>query len=942
MPDKTVKIKNKKDKMITTQEDNKIVNDLRSIVASKVLDDFPAITSYAIDASIYKVTPKAIVLLESEEDLVKVINYAAEYKIPLTGRSGGTNLTGNAVGDGIIIDFSRMNKVISVDVENKSSVVQPGITLHEYQRELQRYGLMYGPDPSSGDMCKLGGMFANNSAGPHTLKYGAVKTNVTELSVFLPNSKKIIAKKYNLNSQEYRDLINEHNWVNDFTNLIKTNLELILKKRLGVSKNSSGYNLMDIAQEIKDDNTLDLTKLFIGSEGTLGLITESKLPLYDKPLNTATMLLYFKDIQEIGEAVKDILKTNPSALEIMDNNSLNLIGRNKFDIPYDAKAMLLVEFDKEPIDEKVETVKGLINKYNLCDKLEVAYEKEHQDELWKVRKAVYPTLYKYGNNKKPINFCDDVVVSAENLPGLMKYLDEIFKNYEVPVAIYGHIGDGNAHINPLLNISDPEEFQKMIDLSESIHREVIQRFDGSICGEHGDGRVRAEFLKEMYGEEMYSLFVQVKKLIDPDNIFNPEIKLTDKKFTEHIDLERIAKQCATCGKCNSVCPVYDVTQDESNSARGWFHILTDKNYSYENSKRVVSACINCKNCANVCPAGVDVAEIVLEKRFEHPNKLTELIFRFQQNEKFFSLATTFMGATQPLWDNKLVRPIMEVLAKPIMKAIAPTAGIPREMKMPKISSMTLREKYGHLTEEAGKTGSVAYFHGCAANYLENGIGEAVINVLGRNGIEPVLPKQRCSGTPILTYGNKDIALENARFNVDSLMKYETIITSCASCNLMLKEYTKYLDGEYLEKAQILHDRVRDISEYVFKDLDVKPPQGFKTEKRVTYHSSCHLRVAGVTKEPKQVIKSIPGVEFVEMRDSERCAGGAGSFIIKNYEQSKEIFWRKARGVEESKAEIVTTSCPACEIQLKDGLKDKNVEVKHVIKLLSDAYNEDNY
>jgi FAD/FMN-containing dehydrogenase len=245
-----------------------------------------------------------------------------------------------------------MNKVLSIDVENKKSVVEPGIALHEYQRELQKFGLMYGPDPSSGDMCKLGGMFANNSAGPHTLKYGAVKTNVDELTVFLPNSKKIIAKKYKLDSQDYLSLINEHSWVKDFTNLIKNNLELILKKRMGVSKNSSGYNIMDIAEEIKDKNILDLTKLFIGSEGTLGLITESKLPLYDKPQKTATMLIYFKDINEIGEGVKDILKTSPSALEIMDNNTLNLIGRNRFDIPYDAKAMLLVEFDKEPIDRK--------------------------------------------------------------------------------------------------------------------------------------------------------------------------------------------------------------------------------------------------------------------------------------------------------------------------------------------------------------------------------------------------------------------------------------------------------------------------------------------------------------------------------------------------------------------------------------------------------------
>ncbi len=923
--------------MFNLQEKN-IGAELRELISSKVLDDFSAITSYSIDASIYKLKPQAVVLAESEEDIIKVLDYSLRTGIPITGRSGGTNLTGNAVGEGIILDFSRMNKIIDINAEEKWSRVQPGITLHEYQRELARYGLMYGPDPSSGDMCKLGGMFANNSAGPHTLKYGAVKDNILELEVILFNKQKIIAREYDLNSAEYLSLKQSNPWVAELEKLIRDNKEIIFKKRIGVSKNSSGYNLMALAEGL-ERNVLDLARLFIGSEGTLGLITGAKLPLYEKPVSTITALIYFADIQEIGVAVKDLLSYSPSALEIMDNNSLNLIGRNKFNIPLDARAMLLVEFDQAPFDEKIKEIKSLEMKYKLALPVNIAFDKEAQENLWKARKAIYPTLYKYGDNKKPINFCDDVVVAAENIPGLIKYLDQIFKDYQVPVAIYGHIGDGNAHINPLLNVNDPEEFKKMVELSQQIHNEVITRFNGSICGEHGDGRVRAEFLKDMYGEELYSLFEQVKKLLDPENIFNPGVKLSNIKFTENIDMERLTKQCATCGKCNSVCPVYDVTGDESNSARGWFHILTDKNATYENTERVVNACINCKNCADVCPAGVDVAEIVLEKRAEHPKKLTELIFRFQQNEKLFAMATTFMGATQPLWDNKLIRPLIEIITRPLMKTLAPTAKIAREMVMPKLSTTTLREKYAHLTEEAGKKGNVAYFHGCAANYLENGIGEAVINVLSRNGIEPVLPLQRCSGTPILTYGNKDIALENARYNVDSLLKYEKIITSCASCNLMLKEYIKYLDGEYQEKAQQIHDRVYDISEFIFKELDLVPPKGYQNHKRVTYHSSCHLRVAGITKEPKNVLKSIPGVDFVEMRDSERCAGGAGSFIIKNYEQSKEIFWRKQRGIEESKAEIVTTSCPACEIQLKDSLKG-NVEVKHVVKLLSDAYNED--
>lgn len=915
---------------------NKINKELRSILKSKVLDDFPAITAYSIDASIYKIEPQSIVLVENEEEVIKIVNYAKEHKIPITGRSGGTNLTGNAVGEGIIIDFSKMDTVFEINKENKTSIVEPGITLHEYQRDLEKYGLMYGPDPSSGDMCKLGGMFANNSAGPHTLKYGAVKENVIELDVILENGKKVIAKSYDLETSEYFSLIKEHKWVEKLVKLIKDNSEVINKKRLGVSKNSSGYNLLALSEGL-DKNILHLHQLFIGSEGTLGLITKSKLPLFEKPKSTATMLVYFKDIQEIGDGVKDILKTKPSALEIMDNNTLNLVGRKKFNIPQEAIAMLLVEFDQEPIEERIEEVKKLSEKYQLCEEIAVAHSKEEQDILWKARKAIYPTLYKYGDNKKPINFCDDVVVSADKLPELIKYLDKIFKDYDVPVAIYGHIGDGNAHINPLLNINDPEEFRKMVELSDHIHKEVINKFDGSICGEHGDGRVRAEFLKEMYGEEIYSLFEQVKNLLDPDNLMNPDVKITKKKFTEDIDLERFEKQCATCGKCNSVCPIYDITGDESNGARGWFHILTDKDYSYENSKRVVNACVNCKNCATVCPAGVDVAEIILEKRAEHPNKLTELIFKFQQNEQFFALATTFMGNTQPLWDNKLFRPIIEKLSKPIMKVIAPTARIPKEMVFPKLAKSTLREKHGSLTEEAGKKGEIAYFHGCAANYIENQIGDSVINVLRKNGIEPVLPKQRCSGTPIITYGNKDIMIENAKYNIDSLLKYEKIITSCASCNLMIKEYEKYLDDEYKEKAEKIKEKVYDISEFLFKELKIKIPKGFAENKKVTYHSSCHLRAAGITSEPKDVLKSIPNLEYVEMRDSERCAGGAGSFIIKNYEQSKEIFWRKERGIEESKAEIVTTSCPACEIQLKDGLKDKNVEVKHVITLLSEAY-----
>ncbi|GIW22362.1 MAG: hypothetical protein KatS3mg068_1369 [Candidatus Sericytochromatia bacterium] len=907
------------------------LKELETKIKSKILTDREAIISYSIDASIYKLSPLGIVLIEDEEDLKKIIEYANKEKISLTARTGGTNLTGNAIGEGIILDFSKMNKIISINKEEKYSIVEPGVVLNEFQRELENYGLMYGPDPSSGDMCKLGGMFANNSAGPHTLKYGAVKNNVLELDIILINGKKLKSKKYKKDSDEYQELIKEHNWILKLENLILENKKDILEKRPGVSKNSSGYNLIEICENLLE-GYLDLNKLFIGSEGTLGFITRAKLPLYNKPIKTCTCLIYLKKLEETGLAVNNILELNPSALEVMDNNTMNLVGREKFNIPKNAQIMLIVEFD-EDIENKVTNIKKIENKFDLSESIKVAFDKSEQENLWKARKAIYPTLYKYGNNKKPINFCDDVVVSAEFLPELIKYLDDIFKDYNVPVAIYGHIGNGNAHINPLLNINDKEEFNKMVSLSEKIHTEVIKKFNGSICGEHGDGRVRAEFLPLMYGEKVYNLFKEVKKLLDPDNLLNPDVKITNKKFTEFIDFERFNKNCATCGKCNSVCPIYDISQDESLSARGWFHILTNPESNYENSQKAINNCINCKNCANVCPAGIDVSEIIMEKRSKYPNKLTRFLFRLQQDEKLFSSIIKFIAETEFIWNKKFFRYLIENFSSKFMKSISENARIPQGMKLPKLLNITLREKYHYLTEEFGKNSKIAYFHGCAGNYIDNNISDSVIDALLKLNFDITLPKQKCSGTPIITYGSKDIALENAKFNIDSLIKYDKIITSCASCNLMLKEYVKYFDNEYLEKAQELKSKVYDISEFILKFSEININKLAKNLK-VTYHSSCHLKIAGISKEPKELIKKVPNIEFIEMRDETRCAGGAGSFIIKDYEKSKEIFWRKERAIKEINPDVVLTSCPACQIQLRDKL-DNNIEVKSVISFINE-------
>ena len=281
------------------------------------------------------------------------------------------------------------------------------------------------------------------------------------------------------------------------------------------------------------------------------------------------------------------------------------------------------------------------------------------------------------------------------------------------------------------------------------------------------------------------------------------------------------------------------------------------------------------------------------------------------------------------------------MTRPVMRMLAQSARLPYDFRLPRLASRLLRERYKELVPAGNvkSTGSgVAYFHGCAANYFDDGVGDAVIGVLRMHDVEPALPPQRCSGTPIQTYGHQGLVQEGARFNLRSLAPYDTIVTGCASCTLMLKDYPSLFSNQ-AERAQAeqLAKKVIHITEFVAKSPRQPPmaPAAGRT-KCATYHSSCHLRAAGVTKEPRRIIASLPGVNFSEMPDADRCAGGAGTFVIKDYETSQKIFARKARAVEEVGAEVVATSCPACMIQFKNGLGE-GVEVKHVAQMLHEAY-----
>lgn len=921
-----------------------VAADLRRLLGAELVkDDNPTRTAYAVDASMYRMIPQAVVLVETETHIQTVVNYAVSRGIPLTARAAGTNLTGSAIGSGIILDVSRMHRILEVNQDERWARIQPGIVLAELNKQLARQGLMFGPDPSSGDMCKLGGMLANNSAGPHTLRYGAVKDNVSALRVCLASGEWIEARDYAIDDSHLSALLSAHASLRQTGALVREHGALLTQKRPAVSKNSCGYNLFGLADGLASGR-FDLPKLFVGSEGTLGLFSEATVRLVDKPKANLTALIHFKRLEDVGDAVPLLLKLGPSALEVMDANTLDLIGRARHGIPADAAATLLAELDEDgdstDLRAKAETLAAACRRYPLASDVVMAYQQEQRDQLWKARKALYPTLYRYDPRKKPINFVDDVVVPAERISELIRYLEEFFGSQRVPVAIFGHIGNGNAHIVPLLDVNDEQDFGKMVQGYHEIHRTVLERFGGSICGEHGDGRVRAEYVKRMFGDELYGLFAQVKRAFDPTNVLNPGVKISDRPFTEHIDYTRLSKSCATCAKCNAVCPVYDVFRSEDMSSRGWFEIVTDKDYSYLNSKRVVEACLNCKSCRTACPAGVDVSQLILNRRAENPNKLAGYIFKLHAQSGRFARYLKFLARFQSLWDRPMVRSIIDVLSRPILRRLAKTARFSPEIALPKLATEHLRDRHQDLVlhEMEPARSKVAYFHGCAANYFDDGVGDAVIAVLKKHGVEPDLPPQRCSGTPIETYGHRELAKEGARVNLRSFAVYETVVTGCASCTLMLKDYPTLFAGEPEQAAaEALAKRVKHITEFVAQS-PVKPEMGCAagTSRKVTYHSSCHLRAAGVTKEPRQLLADLPGVDYVEMVDADRCAGGAGTYLVKDFATSQRIVERKRRAVEQSGTDVVATSCPACMVQLRTGL-GRSAQVKHVAQLLQESY-----
>lgn len=528
-----------------------LIEELKKITKSDVVADEESRLKYSQDASLFEIKPQIIVFPKDYEDLRALVKFVSDKKksgqaISISARSAGSCMSGGSLTESIVVDFSRYFNRIK-NISNYSAVAEPGVYYRDFEKESLKHNLLLPSYPASKELCALGGMVANNSGGEKTLAYGKTENFVAELKVILSDGNEYVIKpleKYELMKKMQENTF-EGRIYSKIYDLINKNFDLLRAAKPDVSKNSAGYYLWNVW----DGHTFDFTKLFVGSQGTLGLITEIKFRLINPKKYSKMAVIFLKNLDPLLPVVKTVLEFKPESFESFDNNTLKLAIRflpgllkslktkNFFKLGWEflpefwmmliggfPKLVLLAEFTGDKEKEIERQIDGLPAKLKaLGVKFRVINADEAQ-KYWVIRRESFSLLREHIKGKRTAPFIDDFIVKVERLPELLPCLNKVLSKYDLTYTIAGHIGDANFHIIPLMDLKDPKVREIIKNLSEEIY-DLVLGLKGSITAEHNDGLIRTPYLEKMYGPKVYGLFEETKKIFDPLDIFNPGKKV---------------------------------------------------------------------------------------------------------------------------------------------------------------------------------------------------------------------------------------------------------------------------------------------------------------------------------------------------------------------------------------------------------------------------------
>ncbi|MDZ7718007.1 MAG: FAD-linked oxidase C-terminal domain-containing protein [Balneolaceae bacterium] len=938
---------------------------------------------YANDASIYEEVPKGVAFPKTLENIQQLVKQSKEKGFTITARSAGTSLAGQTTGAGVIMDVSRhMTSINQIDVENHFAHVQPGVIRDTLNRQAAKYQLQFGPDTATTNRCMLGGMIGNNSCGSFSIKHKTTREHILEIeavlsdgsrTIFKPLASKELDKKCRLETLEgdiYREMLD----------LLKKHKEEIFEHypHPDIIRRNTGYaldRLCEMEPITPGGRPFNLAELLCGSEGTLAMTASAKVNLSPLPKEKTLLIPQFNSLHEAMVATVEAVKWEPAAVELVDDIILDATKgnieqrKNRFFLDDDPKCILIIQFEGDDANELAKKAAGLkarLQDLNFGYAHPVLTDPDKMRRVWDLRKAGLGLLMGLGSDSKSPTFVEDTAVRVEDLPEYVKEFQEILDKHNTTCVFYAHASVGELHLRPVVDTTKPEGLQKLKDIAQEV-ADLVKKYNGSLSGEHGDGRARAPYIKTVLGKEMIPLLRQVKEIWDPEYRFNPG-KIVNPKpldanlrfpptyqkpkndtvfnwrqedgFSSAIELCNGAGVCRKMAESGgTMCPSYHATRNEKETTRGRANLFRQlfsgkdpEAFESQDLKKALNLCLSCKACKSECPANVDMAKMKAEfMNGWHEKKGATLAEKFfGQPEKLYPLASTFAKAT-----NFINR------QTPVKKAFEKIGGIDSRRKLPEFAPETFEKWFNKngsdFKNPAGR--QVVLLVDIFTNYHEPKIAKAALRVLSSLGFNVLIPGIWPTGRPQISKGflneAKSICERNIkRFSSFADMNIPIIGLEPSELLTLRDEYLDLCEESDIKKAEEIAAKSFLFEEFLHTELASEEPRELGENRKVYLHGHCHTK-ALVGNDPLiQTFKQF-GFDPVELQTG--CCGMAGSF---GYEKDKyevsmqvgeQVLFPALRDLPDES--LVCAPGFSCRHQIADGVDRK---AKHPAEILAET------
>ena len=978
--------------------DQSLLSDLGKQLEGEFYFDETMRRLYATDASAYREMPLAVALPKNDNDLKRLIAFANKNGVGLIPRTAGTSLAGQVVGNGIVVDVSKYyDQILEVNEEERWVRLQPGVVRDDLNHHLKKYNLYFGPETSTANRAMLGGMVGNNSCGSNSVVYGSTREHLISAKVLLSDGTDAEFKA--LSTAEFQDKCLGKSTVSEIERNIYAEINAILESdenqklirdtfpNVEIPRRNTGYALdllMNTEPFDSSGRSFNFCQLLAGSEGTLAFITELKMQCVPPPPKDKLLVCaHFEDLYESLEATLIALKYNPLAVELMDHYVLECTktnieqSRNRFFVEGDPAAILMIELSRESFEGAQKAADDMI------EELKTAGYGYHfpvitgpdTKKVFTLRKAGLGLLSNMPGDAKPAPVIEDTAVDVRDLPAYIKEFNGILKKHGLYSVHYAHAGSGELHLRPILNLKTREGNAQFRTIAEEIAA-LVKRYKGSLSGEHGDGRLRGEFIKYMIGEKSYALLKKVKNAFDPHHIFNPN-KIVDtppmdtflryvpgqetKKINTTLNFEdtqgiiRAAELCNGSGDCRkthigggTMCPSYMATRNEKETTRARANIIREiltnsqkqNPFDSEQIKEVMDLCLSCKGCKSECPSNVDIGKLKAEFLHQYYNSngiplRTRLIGYYT---KLTQLASIFPWIYNTIFGSKIFGP----MARGII-------GFARDRSMPHLYATTLRSWYKkNKSTNFGVAPlvtkkSVYLFCDEFTNFNDTPIGQKAIMLLTRLGYGVQMVRHEESGRAFLSKGMLTQAKSIAEKNIEifhPLISEDTPLIGIEPSAILgfRDEYISLTRGETSEKARQISVNTFLIDEFINQEMEsgnIDKALFDEGQKLIKLHGHCHQKsLASVV--PTKKMLSFPKNYTVEMIPS-GCCGMAGSFGYEkeHYDLSMKVGELVLFPTVRKQKDDVIISAPgtSCRHQIKDGTSRIAM---HPIEILWDA------